>query len=532
MKNGFLRSFADSRKMKYSTINVVFCALVIAIVIMLNSIVSVLSGRFGWYIDMTQEQIFTLSDDARDMLDGINDEVELEIVFPFDKDKLNVYGTTESYGSIGYIHSTAQQIAEACDNVTVSYHDVDTDYLFYKEAGVLGKAGEENILILRKTESGKYAEGDFRVYPINWFYVNDENGSLYGYNGEKIFMSALVALAENTTPMAYFTIGHSEDSFEKENVEITYENIYKMAVEGAINPKSAELMLLLTECGFNVKAIDLMTQEIPEDARMIFINQPKSDFDIQELYKLETYLGVDGIVFCFTPHDAELPNLYKNITSWSGVTVNTNATPVEDASTQFANTKYTLLANVSSTHDYFATSKYFSSLKSYSSAKARFFNTGVLSVDEQFITSEGFNIGQATKRYTYPLLETTQKAVFNGNSGVQSLMTITSTEHFYAGVVGEAYSEFSYLVVCPSSEFASTAYLGESSYPNRKMIMSLIQATSTMQTPVNIDYKTFMDYDLDITDRQAQTATALLATVIPALAIICGVVIIVRRKNR
>jgi len=39
MKNGFLKSFSDSKNVKYSSINVAFCALIIAIVIILNAII-------------------------------------------------------------------------------------------------------------------------------------------------------------------------------------------------------------------------------------------------------------------------------------------------------------------------------------------------------------------------------------------------------------------------------------------------------------------------------------------------------------
>ena len=127
MKTGFLKSLADSKKIKYSTLSTAFIAVVIALVIMLNAITTVLSSKLGWYIDMTDEQMFSLSDDAKDLLDTINDNVELEIVFPCDKDEIDKnYANTKTTGAIGYVHSTAEQILKACDNVTVSYHDVDS----------------------------------------------------------------------------------------------------------------------------------------------------------------------------------------------------------------------------------------------------------------------------------------------------------------------------------------------------------------------------------------------------------------------
>jgi hypothetical protein len=528
MKTGFLKSLADSKKIKYSTISTAFIAIVIAIVIMLNAISTVLSEKFGWYIDMTDEQMFSLSDDAKKLLDTINDEVQLEIVFPYDKDEIDTnYANTKTTGAIGYVHSTAEQILKACDNVTVSYHDVDKDYLFYKEAGVLGKAGDDKILILRKDTNGKYVEGDFRVYPVNYFFVGDTSGNLYGYNGELMFLSALLAMSHDTVPVVYFTIGHSEQSFN-DDVSISYETINEAFVAGKINEKALELMRVFCDSGFVVKPLDLVTSEIPDDARIVVINQPNSDFDDGEIYKLTTYLEKEGTVFCFTPHSVNLPNLYTALETNYGIAIRPNATPVEDTSTQFANTKYTLLANVSTTDNSFATKQYFGSLNSFASARARLMNCATLDIDEKFMTTEGYQTGSII-RYTYPLLETTRNAVYGDSKGIYNLMAVSSREQWsYEG----QYSSFSYLVVCPSSDFASNEYLTSTSAPNKNMILSLIQSTSSVQTPVNLEYKTFMTYELDITDRQAQSATVLLATIVPALVVLCGVVIMVRRKHK
>lgn len=528
MKNGFLKSLADSRKMKYSTLSGAFIAIVIAIVIMLNSISAVLAEKFGWYIDMTDEQIFSLSDDAKELLDSLNENVELEIVFPCEKDVIDKnYANTATSGAIGYVHSTAEQIAKACDNVTVSYHDVDRDYLFYKEAGVLGKAGDDKILILRRDANGKYVEGDFRVYPVNYFFVGDTEGNLYGYNGELMFMSALLAMSYDTVPVVYFTIGHGELSFNAD-ATVDYESINTAYLEGKINPAALELIRIFCDSGFTVKPLDITTSEIPTDARIVVINQPNGDFDDDELYKLSKYLESEGTVFCFTPHDAELKNLYTMLEASYGVTVNPSATPVEDLSTQFANTKYTLLGYVSTTHNSFATSQYFATLNSYASQRARLKNCATISIDERFMNQEGYYTGSIAK-YTYPLIETTKSADFAGTRGVHNLMSITSIE---AWDYENQSSSFSYLLVCPSSDFASNEYLSTTTAPNKNMILSLIQSTSSVQTPVNLDYKTFMSYELEITDRQAQSATILLATILPALIVISGVVVIVRRKHR
>ena len=163
MRRNMLKAFADSRKMKYSTLSLTLCAVVVALAIILNSIVSVLASTFNWYIDMTDEQMFTLSDGAKDILEDINKDVELEIIFPTDKDKIvSAYSVSATSGSIGHIHKTALEIAQECDNVSVSYHDVKKDYEFYRSINLHTYAKEDYILILRKNAEGKYVEGDFR----------------------------------------------------------------------------------------------------------------------------------------------------------------------------------------------------------------------------------------------------------------------------------------------------------------------------------------------------------------------------------
>ncbi|MBQ2809911.1 MAG: Gldg family protein [Clostridia bacterium] len=528
MKSGFLKSFADSRKMKYSSLSIALSAIIIALIVILNSITAVLSEKFGWYIDMTDEQIFSLTDDTKELLATLNKDVQLEIVFPQDKDVIDTnYANSATSGSIGYVHATAEQIAKESDNVTVSYHDVDKDYLFYKNAGVLGKAGDDSILILRKDENGNYIKGDFRVYPINYFYVGDTEGNLYGYNGELMFMSALLAMSNDTVPVVYFTIGHGEKSF-KADISITYETINNEFAKGNIDASALELMRVFCDSGFTVKALDITTGEIPADTRVLVINQPQGDFDDDELYKINTYLENKGTVFMFTPHDIELPNLYTTLKASYGVTVNTDTTPIEDPSTQFSNTKYTLLANVSNIDNSFASAQYFGALNSFSSLRARLYKSATLDIDERYMTKDGYRTGSITK-YTYPLLETSSDAVFKGEKKTHYLMSITSIEAWDYELQE---STFSYLVVCPASEFATPQFISTTTASNKDMVLSLIQTTSSVQTPVNLDYKTFMNYNLDITDRQAQSATILLATILPAIVVLCGVVILVRRKHR
>ena len=136
MKFGNLKSFADSKRVKYGTLNIIFITMVVAIVIMLNSIFTVLSETFGWYVDMTEEQLYTVSDELLALMENeiVSQNAQIDIIFCCDKDQAEKHYSDISSGNVlAYVHSTATQIADKLDNVSVLYIDPVKDYEFIKK---------------------------------------------------------------------------------------------------------------------------------------------------------------------------------------------------------------------------------------------------------------------------------------------------------------------------------------------------------------------------------------------------------------
>jgi len=60
----------NSRKLKHGSVSVTLTVLIVVAAIMLNVAVTMLANNYNWmYIDMTAEQLFTLSDDCVELLD-------------------------------------------------------------------------------------------------------------------------------------------------------------------------------------------------------------------------------------------------------------------------------------------------------------------------------------------------------------------------------------------------------------------------------------------------------------------------------
>ena len=509
----------SSQRAKKNLINTGIIALVVAIVIMLNAIVTILGDKFDWYIDMTDEQIYTISDALKETLKGADMSVDVEVIFTCPKDYAEAnFSNLSSGDALAYVHSTATQIAKDYPNVQISYHDIDTEPSFFETKFTEIKRFLNNIenpvIIARRTvdkETGEVSYGThFRVYAARSFYgFSSQDSSLYAYNGENVFASAILALTLDKEPAVYFTKGHNE-------------RLYNLNEESEKSP--VQLINLFYYCGFKVEEIDLDNGTIPEDARMIVINEPQFDFSANVISKLDDYMLGKGSVMIFTNPDynSKTPRLLEFVETRCGVTTNTGD-KVIDESSNLTTDKFSFRGEISSNA---AASMYLSYLSNATAAKPFFTNSVSVSIDEKFMTENG-KYENDSYNFTMPLFQTSNSGKVGGVSGNHLVMSVTSI------IKNKNDNDaFSYLVYCPSSGFASDDALQNQAYPNQDVILSLVHSMTAAQTTVDINYKAFVNYDLDITERQAKTATVILSAIIPLCVVAVGSVLLFRRKRR
>lgn len=564
MKN--LKSLTQSRKLKHSTLNLIFVAIVVAIIITINSIVSILGSTFGWYLDMTEEELYSVSDELIALLDNVSNDAPIDIIFCCDKDEAEGNYTDAATGTgsaMAYIHSTATQIADRLDNVTVLYKDPIKDHAFidqFSQAAGQLKPSEASIIIARRDANGNYGTM-YRTYHATSFYTfttnPDGSNQLHGYSGERTFATAITSLSYDKAPTVYFVWGHGE-------------NVPYSSVDGNYNVP--ELARVFIDCGFRVRQIFLDDEEmqftcktqgcgeswgkkeigeltdfmcecgtrynpkedeslfnekrtIPSDARAIIINDPKSDYGANELSKLSDYLvSKRGTLMCFAnPKSADpLDNLSKFVKQETGVTmVGGDYVTHKDTVTQ--GQLYDFKGIIPNTK---AAEVYLSALQGFGSKRPMLKDSGILKIDEKFMSDEAVSDVLAD-RVTQPIIQTDTNAYFDGAKGTYNVLSVTALTTMYNNQPVQ-----SYFMVCPSINFASDEYLSNSMYANEDILLALIHSTTSANVPVDLDFKEFANYQLDISSSQATTVFVCLITILPILVIGTGIVIIVRRKHR
>ncbi len=566
-----------TKKFRYGSISVAFTVIIIAAVILVNAIFTALSRKFVWYIDMTSEQIYTLSDEAKALLDenyvtihtpcaggavagegvtyyeAVRDDVtktitgyrevsgvvpgvtdvskyyylregpEVTVIFCSEKDVL------EANTSQRYALYTVLELVKAYKNIRVRYVDVYTnpsEVNKYKETS--GQTiNSQSVIVTSGTES--------RVYTLSSLFSYDSNGqNVIGYNGEQRLVSAILAVTRAEAPVVCVTYNHGESDALTED---------------------STILTLLYETGYTVKQIDLTKDDIPADCRLLLVFDPQSDFQVKndfstvsELDKIEAYLDDNNAMMVFVDYDTPtLPNLEEFLEIWGIKIARSGETPylIKDTDESLSAGGY----NVKGTYTtgglgasitaqlrraehpkpvLFPQTTAFVNPDSYEEIyeeekdiwSCTYFKNGVLRDSYDVFLSSSGAVAEAGGRVVAKASELANEKAF-------SYMKVTCETK--SADSGEA--TYSYVLACASTQFASGAALGNSGYGNHAVVTYACNVLGRAVIPVSLDCKYFTDTEIDsITAKAANQYTVVLAVVPAAVIFIAGTFVIVRRK--
>ena len=569
---------STSRKLRYGGITAFLTALIIAVVIVANVIFSALSQKLLWYTDLTPDELFTVSDecfalirdgdssfeDATSPIEKIDEiraeklaadpsfdasSLKINIIFCDDEDKWNADMTTSQY-----IYYTARQLeAEFPDYIQLHFVNIVHNPTRLTKYGAYDNA---NIIIEFGTE--------FRLRTITDFFVaNDEESDPWAYNGEKMFASAIMAVTRAESPVACLTTNHGETL-----------------------PGGDEFLKTLYHAGFDVKTLDLQNEEIPNTCRLIVVYNPMKDFltadgevsDVDEIQKLDDYLDGGNSMMVFMSPDPKvlgtkrLDNFEDFLEEWGIVFDRLTEVQTNPAGgVSMLNHPYmvidhsqSLTADGLTVEGEYVTNGFGGSVTQYmredSSAPMMIFpNAMSISYSTRFDTvyyqsedgeGEGYWYGKSsnsgTYRNIYDIFVTSENAIARANGDESQdkkatatdplkLMTVTKEDRHVTenNDTGSSINNASYVFACGSGDFGASSILQKQSYGNTQFLEYALRIIGQEPVPVGLGINVFYDDTIDtVTTAEATRITVILA-VIPALAaIVCGTVVIVRRKYR
>ena len=553
--------------MRYGGTSLAITALIIAVVIILNAIMTLLTQRFMWYGDMTPDLHFTISDECFELIGEVADDeisspvemidkfraenkaynqengltegdadyrdenVKVNILFPVEPDALESDDTTL------YVKENAEELrAEFPDYITTEYvNAISNPKRFQKYLSSNTDTISLDSVII---ECGS----EYRIRTLRSFYVfsNDEP---YAYNGEKAFASSILAVTRAEMPLACYTVNHGE----------------KFPVSAEVDEDGNNLvpfLEVLENAGYRAQPIDLSTEEIPEACRLLITFDPKQDFIAGnnglekqgELKKLDAYLADRNAFMVFLDHTTgKLENLEEFLAEW-GLAVRRNGDdPIVVKDTEHSNlNNYEAIIGNYDRNDIMegwaqglSAKVIFEDAMAIEYARDYKITTQPLAADETKSFEIGGNV--AYNRAVFTMFKSYETA--SGYAAGSEVAKATASDPFkLMGVSVETHYEqekyttvedSAYVVLCGSTDFASDKYLYSNSYGNEDILLSVFQMCGREPVPVGLDFKEFANYSIEEISTGDATKYTVALTVAPIVITLCaGVFVLVRRKNR
>ena len=278
------------RRLKYGSIAMTFTAVFVAVIFLLNVIATAYHRTNPMMIDMTAEQIFQISDAARELLEDIDVPVRIVFFMPIDLYESRVQGGRMIVNIIRDFAAEFDFISvediDIIRNPAAQHQFTTSDATRPTTDSIAIKAGNTPRLLR----------------PSAFFVMDSVTRRALGFAGERILTSTILQVTNDDAPLALFTTGHGETI-------------------------SRELWSLLYLEGFRVDTIDLSVQDMDPEARLLIINNPLRDFlgadpndplRQSEIDKVASFLRNGGNLMYFTsPLAGPLPELDGFLREWN-----------------------------------------------------------------------------------------------------------------------------------------------------------------------------------------------------------------------
>lgn len=486
----------NRKKRTYTAKSSALIALVLAFAVVMNVAVFALGQHFRWYIDMSKGQVYSLSNETKDILRDTKEDVD--IYFTVEADKI---ASASPY--LYYVYQTALELEKNFDFVSVHCIDIVKNPGFFKP---YYNSAAQDI----KTTSVLVTSGtEFRLFTIDAFFITNEKNEIWAYQGEYKFASAILSMTAAEMPVVCFTTAHGEKTGDS----------------------AKALTSLFEDAGYSVVDVDLAKDDIPDDTRIVIVNDPVYDFagiesgsETNEIDKLDAFLDGYGclMVFASPSHASELKNLSELLYEW-GIEF-TPDSYVKDGANSVSVDQKSIVAAYET--EGLGSSLYLDISKLGSMPKTIVQNAMPL----KLLWERADNLDGV--REVSPVLSAHDGAVAVGANGEETdasgaPLMILSRE---TRVENNEYM-YSYVLACGSADYNNSEYLNAKSYANRDILYSAMRITGRERVLADIEPKVLDDTSIDITTAQANNWTVALATVLPVVIIACGAVVWVRRKN-
>ena len=488
------KSVFSSKRFKYGSVAVIFTVVFVAFIILLNAVFTAVADyNGGFYLDLTGEKIYNLSESTASVLDSLNRKVE--IIFCVSEDRVS------DSEELSYVKRLAEKYRSASNRISLVYRDVVKDPLYFNQ---FKKTSTDTIsqtsVIVNCPETKRYI-----VYPlVRFFKLSSETRSIFAYDGENKLTGAIMQTAIGEPQKAGFITGHGEE-------------------------KRSSVETLLREQGYEVSDVDLkaVTEEQLASYNLLIVSNPKYDYTgiaaakegrVNEIGLLNTYLtkNYGNLMVFISPETPQLAELSSFLSDDWGISFVPGDIAVEGSSQALDADGVYFLGTPSSEDSY---GKSIHASVTETGVQAVFGNAAPLSLTFTEKGEKTVSVVYATSSSSGRLHEGSISA--EGNMPVMTL-----------SVYSKIYDSNEYranVLVCGSADFMN--YVSEQSFANADILKSTFAVMGNTNVVTGIRYKVVEDTAITVTQENFKNYTVLLSVLVPLVIAALGTVMYIKRKK-
>ena len=495
--------------LKRGSLSVVYTIVFVVLIIALNLVVSSIAGSVNLNVDLTAEEFISIGKVSRNVLGDLEKKGDLEatIYLLADREQYDEGGSKiKGLNVVALVRDLCEEYAFSYDGIKVEYKELNRDPEWASKYNQITNTTltQDNIIV-----EGKYHA---RVLTLSSFFtVDSESGEYVGFNGELRLTTALLQSCLAEKQLITFTKGHDEPAQLAEGKACT------------------DLSYLLMNAGFEIKEIDLATQDIDPQTKVLVINDPTRDFTNEEINKLMDYTKDFGsLIVTVDDKTPALPNLsdyleeewgmgYKANHQLSHPIANFNTDPlslsakvVSDMADPDKSAAFQLVKNLLNVRLVAP-----NSVELYTkpvSTKDDYLVETVLTTDSGASSTHASS--GATTEGKFPLM------LLSANSDYVDLKDENSTNQV---------RKYQYVMLVGSTDFAGS--VNDPKFGNGNLMLSALRTMAVERYSLDIEYKAINDVALAIETEDATRLGVIICAVLPTAILIAGLVVFIRRRH-
>ncbi len=265
-----IKEMFRSAHSRYGTLSTLFTVIVIAIVLLINMVVGQLPDKWK-SIDLSTNNLYEITDQSKELLKGLDKEVQLHILASKDSIDERIKLFVEKYAGLS-------------KKVSVKWTDPELH-----PTVLTSNNAESNTIIVSCADTGKstkIALSDIITYnEMYMYYYGTEVEE--GFDAEGQLTSAINHVVNDTAQKIYCTTGHGEVTI------------------------GSSLADLMKKSNYTAEEINtLMVTAIPEDCDLLFFYAPVTDLTEAEKTMISTYMqGGGDVILVLGDGTKATPNL-------------------------------------------------------------------------------------------------------------------------------------------------------------------------------------------------------------------------------